>query len=119
MDINQIVATIRNHPDAAKIGMIATHLGLVRGTSRSGEPVAAIQVHYDPDALRGIQAEMKKRPGILEVVIEINEGRLSVGDAIMCVAVAGDIREHVFPALAETVERIKKEASRKQEFYRE
>ncbi len=119
MNINHIIEKLRQHPDAAKIGMIATHLGVVRGTSRSGEPVEGIEVHYDQDALRHIQTEMRTRPGIVDVIIEINEGYLSVGEVIMFVAVGGDIRENVFPVLVDTVERIKKEASRKQEFYSE
>jgi molybdopterin synthase catalytic subunit len=36
----------------------------------------------------------------------------------MAVAVAGDIRENVFPALARTVDEIKAKASRKKEFFR-
>jgi molybdopterin synthase catalytic subunit len=31
--------------------------------------------------------------------------------------VAGDIREHVFPVLEETVERLKKEVTSKKEYY--
>jgi molybdopterin synthase catalytic subunit len=35
----------------------------------------------------------------------------------MLVAVAGDIRENVFPVLEETVERLKKEVTRKEEYF--
>jgi molybdopterin synthase catalytic subunit len=35
----------------------------------------------------------------------------------MLVAVAGDIRENVFPVLEETVERLKQEVIQKEEFF--
>jgi molybdopterin synthase catalytic subunit len=55
--------------------------------------------------------------GIVDVLVEINEGRLAVGDDILAVAVAGDIREHVFSALITAVNRIKKESSQKTEIF--
>jgi molybdopterin synthase catalytic subunit len=39
-----------------------------------------------------------------------------VGEEIMAVVVAGDIRENVFPAFVTAVNRIKKEASKKKEY---
>ena len=53
----------------------------------------------------------------MEVVIEINYGRLNVGDEILFVAIGGDIRDNVFPALMKTVDLIKKSASRKREIF--
>jgi molybdopterin synthase catalytic subunit len=118
MDINGIVERMRQHPDAEKIGMIATHLGIVRGSSRDGRPVTAIDVAFDEAALDQILTETKALPGIVDVAIEINSGHLQIGDVIMFVAIAGDIREHVFEALTLTVDRIKKESSRKTEFFK-
>ena len=40
-----------------------------------------------------------------------------MGDPILAVAVAGDLRENVFPALMETVNRLKKEASKKKDWF--
>ena len=96
--------------------MIASHLGVVRGTSRDGNEVTEIEVVYDHGKINDITQNIKALPGIIEVLIDTNEGRLKVGDEIMAVAVAGDIRENVFPALIETVNQIKKNASRKKEF---
>ena len=45
----------------------------------------------------------------------ISTGHLAVGDEIMAVVVAGDIRENVFPALIDVVERLKSDASTKKE----
>ncbi len=97
--------------------MIASHLGLVRGSSRDGRPVTSIEVAYDHDRLRSIVEEMKRLPGILDIQVDTREGRLEVGDGILAVAVGGDIRENVFDALIRTVDRIKAEASRKREFF--
>jgi molybdopterin synthase catalytic subunit len=117
MDINNMIQTIREHPGADKIGMIASHLGVVRGTSRSGQGVTGIDVLYDHDMVRSIVRGMKQRPGIIEILVDTHEGHLKVGDEILAVAVGGDIRENVFPTLEETVNRIKAEASRKTEHF--
>ena len=36
MDINGMIEKIKRHPESKKIGMIASHLGIVRGSSRDG-----------------------------------------------------------------------------------
>ncbi|MFC1862683.1 molybdenum cofactor biosynthesis protein MoaE [Thermodesulfobacteriota bacterium] len=117
MDINGIIEEIRKHPNSEKIGMIASHLGIVRGNSRDGREVTRIQVSYDKNALNNIVLDIKELDGIVEVKVEICEGLLEIGDVIMFVAIGGDIRENVFPALIQTVERIKKESSKKMEYF--
>ncbi len=54
-------------------------------------------------------------PGIIDVLVETSGGRLEIGDEIMAVAVGGDTREHVFPALIEAVDMIKREGASKRE----
>jgi molybdopterin synthase catalytic subunit len=119
MDINRMIMKLRGHPESAKIGMIATHLGLVRATSRKGDDVTGIEVAFDHDRIRSVVEDTRKLKGIIEVLVDTNEGRLKVGDEIMAVAVAGDIRENVFRALIQTVDRLKAEASNKKEHYME
>ena len=116
MDIQAMINRLKEHPDSSKIGMIATHLGVVRGTSRDGKGVTGIEVRYDYDILADIINDIKGMEGIVEVLVNTTEGELRVGDEILAVAVAGDIREHVFKALIEAVDRIKKESSRKEEY---
>jgi molybdopterin synthase catalytic subunit len=65
--------------------------------------------------LEAIVAEAKRRPGILDVMVEIREGLLHVGDDIMLIVVAGDIRENVSTALLDTLNRIKAEVTKKDE----
>ena len=78
--------------------------------------VSSIEVVYDHDTLKNIIIDTKSLPGIVEVLIDTNEGHLKIGDNILAVVVGGDIRENVFPALIKTVNRIKKEAVKKKEF---
>jgi molybdopterin synthase catalytic subunit len=115
MDLNRMIEKVRNSTDPSKVGMITSHLGVVRGTSRNGSGVTGLEVAYDREALQAVVRDIKKMPGIAEVLVETREGRLNVGDEILAVVVAGDIRENVFPALVTAVNRIKKEASKKQE----
>jgi molybdopterin synthase catalytic subunit len=117
MDIQGMIRRIREHPEARKVGMIASHLGIVRGTSRGGEEVERIEVEYDYDVIRSIIDDIMRMPGIIEVLVDAREGLLEVGDEILAVVVAGDIRENVFSALITAVNRIKGEASRKKEHY--
>ncbi|RJR23019.1 MAG: molybdenum cofactor biosynthesis protein [Desulfobacteraceae bacterium] len=119
-DIGKIIASFKAHERYARIGMIATHLGIVRGDSRKGgAKVTAVEVAYDRNKISNIVKDIENMPGIVKVVIDVNEGYLKTGEEIMMVAVGGDIREHVFHALEMAVNRIKKEASRKKEFFAE
>jgi molybdopterin synthase catalytic subunit len=115
MDLSKMIESLKRHPEYKKMGMIASHLGIVRGTSRDGQVVSGIEVAYDHDAVNRITIDAKALPGVVEVLVDTNEGHLKVGDEILAVAVGGDIREHVFPALIETVDRLKKEAAKKKE----
>jgi len=100
---------IKSGPDSAKIGMYLMHNGVVRGTARDGTPVTGMDLSYDGDRLRTIVAGTEARPGVVAVKVWVNQGRLAVGDDIMRVLVAGDIRETVFGALQELVRLIKTE----------
>ncbi|NQU15589.1 MAG: molybdenum cofactor biosynthesis protein MoaE [Desulfobacteraceae bacterium] len=115
MDVNKMIKTLKGHPDYPKMGMIASHLGVVRETSLSGEKVMGIEVEFDQNVLKNIISEIKKIEGIVDVLIDTDEGYLNVGEDIMAVVVGGDTREHVFPALVDTVNRIKTEATQKKE----
>lgn len=118
MEIEKIIEKIKKHEKAENIGMIASHLGIVRGFSRkNGRDVESVNVKYDMDALGDIIQNIKRMTGIVEVMVEVNEGDLKVGDELMFVAVGGDIRENVFAALIEAVNKIKEGAVSKQEIF--
>ncbi len=115
MNIQILIDNIKKHPDYNKVGMILCHNGVVRSFSRDGKPVQEITVSADRKRLAEIMTEMKKRPGIIEILVEIKEGKLRVGDDVMYVAVAGDFRENVFSALMDTVNAIKADVTSKTE----
>jgi molybdopterin synthase catalytic subunit len=117
MNLQQFVAMIKASPDYHKVGMIACHNGVVRSTSRDGRKVEGLNIQVDRDRLEKILAEQRHRPGIIEVLAHVFEGSRRVGDDVMLVAVAGDIREHVFPVLEETVEQLKKLVAHKEELF--
>ncbi len=119
MEKDRLLERIMRHPEARRIGMVVSHLGIVRGHSRDGRKVAAVEVDYDMDVLDNIIKDIKGMPGIIEAMIEVKKGLLMVGDEVMYLAIGGDIRENVFPALIRGVDMIKKNAAKKREIYEE
>lgn len=118
MNIGDMIQKMKQHPFYPDMGMIASHLGVVRANSLSGKRVNAIEIEFDGEEIKRIADETRKMPGVIDVMIETAGSRhLAVGDEIMAVVVGGDTREHVFPALIDTVDRIKKRGARKQEFF--
>ena len=115
MNLNTMIENIKAHPGYRNVGMIASHLGMVRSFSKDGSSVSGMDVQFDEERIAGIIDDIKSRPGIVEVLIETNKGHLAVGDEIVAVVVAGDIRDNVFPALFDAVNRLKTEAATEKE----
>jgi molybdopterin synthase catalytic subunit len=117
MDITATIAALKKRPDfAANVGMMLIHNGVVRGWSRHDHAtVTAVEVIPDRARIEEIRQEFLKYPGIYEIIVEANEGRLEPGDDLLFILVAGDIREHIKPVLAELLDRIKAEAVSKKE----
>ncbi len=100
--------------------MILCHNGVVRATSREGDEVTGLKVVVDHNRLDQILTEQRKRPGIVDILIHINEGKtLGVGDDVMFIVVAGDIRENVLESLTDTLNLVKAEATSKTQFFAE
>jgi molybdopterin synthase catalytic subunit len=119
MNLNNLIDAVKKHPDYSKAGMILCHNGVVRGTSRDGRQVSGLRVAVDHKKLRNVIKENKKRKGIIEILIEIAENKdLSVGDDIMFLVVAGDIRDNVIETLKETLNDIKTTVTTKTEFFK-
>jgi len=118
MNLNNLIDVIKNHPDYSKTGMILCHNGVVRGTSRDGRQVSGLRIVVDHEKLRNVITENKKRKGIIEILIEIAENKdLSVGDDVMFLVVAGDIRDTVIEVLKKTLDEIKTTVTTKTEFF--
>jgi molybdopterin synthase catalytic subunit len=115
-DINERIERIKARPEAAGIGMILAHQGIVRGSSRAGQPVHGMHLQVDRRRFDQALAEALDWPGLIAVDGWVNEGDLRVGDDIMKVVVAGDIRENVFGGLQRLVGIIKNEVVTESEF---
>jgi molybdopterin synthase catalytic subunit len=113
MNLQEMIDKVKMHPNYPKVGMILSHNGVVRSTSRDGKPVSELTVSVSRNLLQKIVDDIRQRPGIIEVLVEIREGKLHPGEDVMFVVVAGDFRENVFSALMDAVNRIKADVTRK------
>ncbi|MEN8244889.1 MAG: molybdenum cofactor biosynthesis protein MoaE [Thermodesulfobacteriota bacterium] len=118
MKLEQLIKKVKQHPDYHRAGMILAHNGVVRQTSRDGRQVTGLRVAVDHKKLEEIVARKKETPGIVEILVEIFADQdLAVGDDVMFLVVAGDIRETVLKVLGETLNAIKTTVTQKTEFY--
>ena len=118
MNIANMMQRIKKHPDFAGVGMVLCHNGVVRATARDGRKVSGLRVSVDHEKLEQIILEQKKKTGILDIQVEIAEEKdLKVGDDVMLLVVAGDIRENVIAVLTETLNDIKSTVTSKTEYY--
>jgi molybdopterin synthase catalytic subunit len=118
MILEQLLEQIKKHPDFHQAGMILCHNGIVRSTSRDGRKVSGLRVAVDHQKLTRIINSNKNLPGILEILVHINEGKdLKVGDDVMYLVIAGNFRENVISALQDTLNEIKSTVTKKTEFF--
>lgn len=117
MDISKTIAELKQRPGfLERVGMVLTHNGVARATSRSGAPVERLSVTPDYPLIEAIRQEGLGLPGVFEIVIEARQGIFRPGDDLLFIVVAGDIRENVLSALTKTLTRVKAEAMAKREF---
>ncbi len=118
MIIEDLIEQIKQRPDYHQAGMILVHNGIVRSTSRDGRPVRGLKVSVDQDALGRVIDQYKSRAGIIEILVEIADDRdLSVGDDVMALVVAGDVRENVISTLHDTLNAINSSVTHKTEYF--
>ena len=120
---DQWLKEAKSAPEALEEGMVLIHNGIVRKTPKvmvrqgidDGSRVKGMDFSYDPDKVEAVIEEAYKMPGILQIRVWLNQGRLEVGDDIMMVLVGGDIRPHVIDGLQYLVGRIKTECVTEEE----
>ncbi len=118
MNLMKMLETVKNHPNYHEAGMVLVHNGVVRGFSRDGRRVTGMRVKTDRRRLAEIIVEQKKRPGIVEILADIADERdLGLGDDVMFLVVAGDLRENVIQVLSDTLNAIKAEVTSKTQFF--
>jgi len=110
--LNSIVNKIKKRKNRKKCGAIAIFVGFVREINE-GRKVKYLEYEINEELyyerLSKLKRELESREGIEGVEIFHKKGVVKVGEDIVYVAVMGYSRKHVFPVLAEAVERIKKE----------
>ena len=115
VELSSIIDYFARLPQYHHAGAIACFLGVVREDPVRETSDKVTHLEYEAYAevalkkMEEIRNDMCKRPGIIEVLIHHVIDRLKVGEPSLYVAVLGTHRQEVFPALSETVERVKKE----------
>jgi len=118
MKLSTLIEKVKQHPDYHSAGMLLCHNGVVRRTSRNGRRVKGLTVTADLTQLQALVAEQKQRPGIVDIQVEIFTDRyLTVGDDVMFLVVAGDVRENVIAVLKDTLDAIKEKITSKTEHF--
>jgi len=112
LSLDKLIEKIGKGPE---VGMIACHLGIVRGYTSSGEPIKYMNVRYNREALNDLLNNFKKYPGIKDILVEVAEGRRQIGDWIMAVLIAGDNRQHTLLVLERLIELIKRSVIKEEE----
>jgi molybdopterin synthase catalytic subunit len=106
--------------DMKGAGSVVTHLGVVK-PDPGGRRSAGITFEEAGDLaaeLRAVEAAVRERYRILDLVLARRLGRLQVGDYIFFGAVSAHDRGNAFAACRELVERVKKlKCIRKEEHY--
>ncbi len=111
-NVLEYFSKLQNYHDA---GAIASFVGVVREDPVRESNAKVVRLQYEAytevalKTMEQIRSEMKKRPGVIEVAIHHIIDELNVGEPSLFVAVLGKHRQDVFPVLAETVERVKRE----------
>lgn len=108
VSLETLLKKVKSSPNISKAGMILCHNGIVRDFSRAGDrTVRQLSVRVDAVAVNDLKKWALSQPGMVAVEIEAMEGEFKVGDDLMFVVLAGDIRENVFAVMRELIERIK------------
>ncbi len=113
MKFEEFVTNFKKNIDYSKTGMILFHNGVMRATSRDGKNVKKLKIKKDQNKIDEILKEALNLKGISKIEAKVFEGDFNIGDDLMYVGVAGDIRDNVFPALEIVVNKIKKFAVKK------
>jgi molybdopterin synthase catalytic subunit len=118
MKLTQLIESIKQHPDYPKVGVILCHNGVVRATSRDGRQVSGLRIVVDQEKLRQVVEANKRRDGIVDIRVHINaDVDLKVGEDVMYIVVAGDIRENVISTLQDTLNTIKSTVTQKTQYF--
>ncbi|HMK45498.1 MAG TPA: molybdopterin synthase [Methanocella sp.] len=107
-----LLSRARRNPEIKKAGAIGTFTGIVREIADNEITEALEFESYDTVAkerISRIEAELKRKPGIVDVIIHHKTGRIEKGEDIVYIVVAAGHRQELFPVLSDAIERVKEE----------
>jgi len=113
INLSNILVSLKNHPKIRDAGSILTFTGIVRNSSKNGQPIRNLEIDaYEELANKSIYKickEIKEIPGIVDIIIIHFKGVFDIKDELVHVTVASSHREEGFKALRLAVEKYKKE----------
>jgi len=110
--LQSLVAKIKRSPRAKEAGAIGTFTGMVREMANNERTTALEFESFDEvmkERIKIIEDDLKKREGILEVIIYHKTGRIEAGEDIVFIVILSGHRGELFPALKDAIERVKDE----------
>jgi molybdopterin synthase catalytic subunit len=109
-NLNSLLEELKNSSD--EIGAITVFVGVVRG-AREKEKVLRLEYEAHeilaPQTIEKIISELKAKHDIIDAVVEHRVGSVEVGEEVMYVLVASKHRKEGRQALAELVDKVKRE----------
>lgn len=112
--LNSFMAQVRQNPDIRYAGAIGSFTGIVRERDNSGD-VGTTHLefeHYEQAAnaaMERICNELKKREGVVGILMHHNTGIIKTGEDIVHIVVAAGHRQQMFPVLSDAIEMLKAE----------
>ena len=107
--LEKFLKEIKKECNPDDLGMILTHIGVVRGVSKDGTPIKQMYLDFSKEKLEKLISTYEKKEGICKIKIWINKGLLKIGEPIMVVVIGGAFRKNVLPCFEEIIEILKKE----------
>lgn len=110
--LKALIKKIEDNPEISKAGAIGTFTGIVRAKSGETQTQALEFEEYGWVAgqkIKEICEDLRRKEGIIDVLIHHKKGLIGPGEDIVYIAVASSHREELFPVLREAIERVKAE----------
>ena len=96
-----------NRNSTVENGAVLFFVGIAKDTSKNGEKVDILELEaWEEKAeneLEKISREIKEKHNVKDAVVIHSYGRFSPGEPVVLVAVAGESRTDVFPAIQDAI----------------
>ncbi len=110
--LDSLLRKLKRSKSIEKAGAIGTFTGIVRAvTGKTRTEFLEFEAHGElaRKKMDGISNQLKKKEGIVDVLMHHRIGIIPKGEDIVYIAVAASHREELFPVLREAIERLKEQ----------